>query len=170
VSSASTPPSRRAARPVIAAGAIAALALAVPFAWPAPAPARHHHRLAVSVVHWVTDALVFGNDRTQDAAPGASVPFCDQEPVFAVGVSYAVQGHPRLRQGIAISWTGPGGLHVTFSHHVGDLIRGPLAINVRAENRTADQGLLPGTYQASLSSGEAVISTSTLTLVATGGC
>jgi hypothetical protein len=151
-------------------GAITALAMAAPAAWPAPAAARHHHRLAVSVVHWVTDALVFGNDRTQDAAPSTSVPFCDQEPVFAVGVSYAVAGHPNLHQRIAISWTGPGGLQVSFTHHVGDLIRGPLAINVRAENRTAAQGLLPGTYQASLSSAGTVISTSALTLVATGGC
>jgi hypothetical protein len=126
--------------------------------------------LSVSVAHWVTDTIVAGADSTQDVAAGASVPICVQKPTFAVGVSYAVAGHPSLRTRISISWTGPGGLQASFKHHVGDLVRGPLAINVRAENRTAEEGLLPGTYQANLISAGAVVSTSALTLVAAPSC
>jgi hypothetical protein len=137
---------------------------------PSTASARRHHRVSVSVVKWVTDQVVAGTDVTQDAVPASMVPICLQKPMFAVGVSYAVQGHPQLRTGISIKWTGPGGLATSFNHHVADLIRGPLAINVRAESRTPDQGLLPGTYQASVVSAGAVVSTSSLTLVPAQSC
>jgi hypothetical protein len=106
------------------------------------------------------------------ATAGSTIPVCANKPVFAVAVVYSVQASKKqLRRKVKVNWTAPQGITHSFKHRLRDLLASPpLGFNVRAENRTAQQGLLTGTYQVAVTAKGKTLIASTLTLSAAPAC